>query len=69
MSDVRTCPLCQAKAKVKVDKQSGDLLYTGLQDQDLLKKIGQLKKMLAKEQERNQELKARLAQQTVNQEG
>jgi len=46
MSDVRSCPKCGAKAKYKV---KGNIeSFEALQDEELLKKVGQLKKAIKK---------------------
>ncbi|WP_339698256.1 hypothetical protein [uncultured Marixanthomonas sp.] len=54
MSDVRTCPTCGAKAKYK--ENEGDATYKGLQDDDLLAKVGQMKKALTTFKEKAERL-------------
>jgi hypothetical protein len=48
MSHVESCPACGAQCKTQVDKESGDVQYKALQDQDAFKKIEQLKQQLMK---------------------
>lgn len=46
MSDVRTCPTCGAKAKYK--EKNSKINYSAIQDEEALKKIGQMKKAMEK---------------------
>ena len=46
MSDVRTCPTCGAKAKY--EEKNGEVSYSAIQDEEALKKIGQMKKAMEK---------------------
>lgn len=48
MSDVAKCPCCSASAKVIRDETGQATSYRALQDEDLIKKITQLKKALHK---------------------
>jgi hypothetical protein len=62
MSDIHQCPTCNARAKKIIDPQNGEPRLKALQDDEAAGKILQLKKMLEKEKQRNEQLKARLAQ-------
>lgn len=62
MSDIHQCPTCNARAKKVRDPQSGEYRLKALQDDEAAAKIVQLKKLLQKEQSRNEELKATIAQ-------
>ena len=59
MSDVHTCPTCQGKAKPQHDSHPGAGCCATLQDQELIRKIAQLKKLLDRKE---QELSALRAQ-------
>lgn len=48
MSKVVKCPQCGARCKTTTDKESGEVKYKALQDEDAFKKIEQLKKQLMK---------------------
>ncbi|MGD9211330.1 MAG: hypothetical protein PVI90_11165 [Desulfobacteraceae bacterium] len=48
MSHVVNCPTCNAKCKTKTDKQTGETIYSALQDEDLGNKIKQLKEQIQK---------------------
>lgn len=58
MSDIKICPTCGAKAKykVKVDKET----FSAVQDEDALKKVGQLKKAMQKFKEKAEALEKEL---------
>jgi hypothetical protein len=62
MSDLHSCPTCHAKARQVRDIESGELRLKAIQDDEAAAKIAQLKLLLQKEKNRNQELKAKLAQ-------
>ncbi|MDF0604106.1 hypothetical protein HZU77_000355 [Neisseriaceae bacterium TC5R-5] len=49
MSDVANCPCCGATAKVICDEYGQIIRYHTLQDQDLIRKITQLKQAIAKQ--------------------
>jgi hypothetical protein len=61
MSDVHSCPTCHAKARQVRDSESGELRLKAIQDDEAAAKIAQLKLLLQKEKNRNEELKAKLA--------
>lgn len=44
MSTVANCPTCGRKAKIK--ETNGKTIYQAIQDDELLKKVGQLKKAM-----------------------
>lgn len=48
MGKVVNCPTCGAKCKIKMEKESGEVIYKALQDEDAFKKIQQLKEALKK---------------------
>ena len=58
MSNVATCPTCGSKSKIKEvhDKTT----YTALQNDELLKKVGQLKKAMQKYKEKAELLENQL---------
>lgn len=43
MSQVASCPNCKGKSKIK--ESNGETIYQALQDEEVLKKVGQLKKL------------------------
>lgn len=48
MSKVEVCPTCGARCKTLPDKETGEIHYQALQDEDAFKKIEQLKQQLMK---------------------
>lgn len=52
MSKVARCPTCNGKAKIKENVQSGEVIYLAIEDEAAFKKIGQLKRAMAKAVER-----------------
>lgn len=46
MSTVATCPICGSKSSIK--EKEGEITYEVIQNEDALKKIGQLKKAMEK---------------------
>ncbi|WP_047245522.1 hypothetical protein [Maribacter thermophilus] len=46
MSAVAKCPTCGGTCKIK--EKDGDTIYQAVQDEELIKKIGQLKKAMEK---------------------
>ncbi len=58
MSDIRICPTCGGKAKYK--EKNGDVSYTKVEADEAFKKIGQLKKALAKYKEKSEDLEVEL---------
>lgn len=46
MSQVVNCPTCGSNSKIK--EVNGETTYQALQDEDVLKKVGQLKKAMQK---------------------
>lgn len=63
MSDIHSCPTCNAKARQVRDADSGELRLKAIQDDEAAAKIAQLKLLLEKEKNRNERLKAKLAEQ------
>lgn len=62
MSDLHSCPTCNAKARQIIDPQNGGYILKAIQDDEAAAKITQLKQLLAKEKARNEQLKAKLAE-------
>ena len=58
MSDMAICPTCGSKSKIKVTE--GKTTLTALQDDELLTKVGQLKKAMQKFQEKAEALEKEL---------
>ena len=48
MSKIVTCPTCGAKCKSESSSETGETVYKALQDEDLFKKIEQLKQQVMK---------------------
>ena len=48
MSDVAHCPCCGAAAKVTRDEHGMPVTFKAIQDEELLRKVQQLKKALSK---------------------
>lgn len=46
MSQVALCPTCGGKSKIK--EKNGSLTYEAIQDDEVFKKVGQLKKAMEK---------------------
>ena len=61
MSDIHSCPTCNARARQVRDTESGELRLKAIQDDEAAAKIAQLKQLLEKEKSRNEQLKAKLA--------
>ncbi len=59
MSKVTDCPRCGGKAKVITSKD--EVSYQAIQNEDLIKKIGQLKKAMEKYKNRSESLAKELA--------
>jgi hypothetical protein len=62
MSDIHSCPTCNARARQVRDADSGEFRLKAIQDDEAAAKIAQLKQLLEKEKSRNEQLKAKLAQ-------
>ncbi len=62
MSDLHHCPHCNARARQVRDPQSGQFRLEAIQDDQAAAKIAQLKQLLEKEKNRNEQLKIRLAE-------
>ncbi|WP_152342788.1 hypothetical protein [Rheinheimera sp. KL1] len=62
MSDIHSCPTCNAKARQVRDADSGELRLKAIQNDEAAAKIAQLKLLLEKEKNRNERLKAKLAE-------
>ena len=60
MSTVANCPTCGGKAKIK--ETNGKPMYQAIQDDELLKKVGQLKKAMQKFKEKADELEKELTE-------
>ncbi|MFD1552992.1 hypothetical protein DNU06_11745 [Putridiphycobacter roseus] len=60
MSQVANCPTCGGKSTIKENK--GVITYQALQDEMLLKKVGQLKKAMQKFKEKAEALEKELAE-------
>ena len=60
MSDIKTCPTCGAKAKYKI-KDTVET-FEAVQDEEVLKKVGQLKKTMQKFKEKAEALEKELAE-------
>ena len=60
MSDIANCPTCAAKVVIKTI--NGETIYKAVQDEDALKKVGQLKKAMQKFKEKAEALEKELAQ-------
>ena len=58
MSTVATCPTCGGKSKIK--ETNGETTYQALQDEEVLKKVGQLKKAMQKFKEKSEAIEVEL---------
>ncbi|XMO88168.1 hypothetical protein AAFN75_07705 [Algibacter sp. AS12] len=58
MSNVASCPTCGSKSKIK--ETNGKTTYQAIQDDELVKKIGQLKKAMQKYKEKAEALARQL---------
>lgn len=58
MSKVINCPSCNGKAKII--QQNEKTIYQAIQNEDLIKKVGQLKKALQKFKEKSERLEEEL---------
>jgi len=59
MSKVVSCPTCGGKAKIR--EKNGETTYAGLTDEEMGKKIRQLKQAMIKFKEKAQRLEKELA--------
>ncbi|TXF89810.1 hypothetical protein FUA23_08985 [Neolewinella aurantiaca] len=59
MSQIATCPTCGSKSKIK--EKDGTLTYEALQDDEVILKVGQLKKAMQKFKEKAEALEQELA--------
>lgn len=59
MSKVAECPTCGGKSKIK--EANGETTYQAIQDDELIKKVGQLKKAMQKFKEKAEALEKELA--------
>ena len=48
MSKVALCPTCNGKSKIRENKQTGEIEYLAIKDEEAFKKIGQLKRAMTK---------------------
>lgn len=64
MSQVASCPTCGGKSKIK--EISGVTTYQALQDEELLKKVGQLKNAMQKFKEKAEALEKELEELKLN---
>ncbi len=62
MSDLHSCPTCNAKARQIIDPHSGGYILKAIQDDEAAAKIAQLKQLLAKEKTRTEQLKIKLTE-------
>ncbi|MBM1108219.1 hypothetical protein JQC67_18850 [Aurantibacter crassamenti] len=60
MSTVATCPTCGSSSKIK--ETNGVTTYQTIQEDDLIKKVGQLKKAMQKYKEKAERLEKQLKQ-------
>ena len=60
MIDVANCPTCGGKSKIK--NKNNEITYIAIQDDDLLKKVGQLKNAMQKFKEKAETLEKELAE-------
>ena len=58
MSQVANCPICGGKSKIK--EANGQTVYQAIQDEELLKKVSQLKKAMGKFKEKSEALEKEL---------
>ncbi|WP_299110106.1 hypothetical protein [uncultured Winogradskyella sp.] len=58
MSQVSNCPTCGGKSKIK--ELNSVISYQSLQDEELIKKVGQLKKAMQKFKEKAEALEKEL---------
>lgn len=58
MSEVTTCPTCGSKSKIK--KVNGETTLEAVQDDEALKKVGQMKNALQKFKEKAEALEKEL---------
>ncbi|MDG1871142.1 MAG: hypothetical protein P8I78_04175 [Flavobacterium sp.] len=59
MSTIAKCPTCGSTSSIK--EKEGTTIYQAIQDEDALKKIGQLKKAMEKFKLKAEELELELA--------
>jgi len=59
MSQVTMCPTCGSKSKIK--ETNGEAIYTAVQDDEVFKKVGQLKKAMEKFKAKAEQLEKELA--------
>lgn len=65
MSQVANCPTCGGKSKIK--EANGITIYEAIQDDEIIKKVGQLKKAMQKFKEKAEALEAELKELKSNQ--
>ncbi|WP_458626703.1 hypothetical protein [Winogradskyella sp. PC D3.3] len=58
MSQVANCPTCGGKSKIK--EANGQTVYQAIQDEEVLKKVSQLKKAMEKFKEKAEALEKEL---------
>ena len=58
MSTVANCPTCDGKSKIK--KKNGETSYQAIQDDEVIKKVGQMKKAMQKFKEKSESLEKEL---------
>jgi predicted transcriptional regulator len=64
MSQVANCPSCGSKSKIK--KKDGQIIYEAIQDEEVFKKVAQLKKAMEKFKEKAESLEKELEALTTN---
>ncbi len=65
MSQVSNCPTCGGKSKIK--ETNGSISYQSLQDEELIKKVSQLKKAMETFKAKAEKLEKELASLKENQ--
>lgn len=58
MSTVVNCPICGAKSKIK--ERDGAIIHEAIQDEELIKKVGQIKRAMQKFKEKAEALEKEL---------
>lgn len=64
MSQVSNCPSCGSKSKIK--EKDGQIIYEAIQDEEVFKKVAQLKKAMEKFKEKAESLEKELKALTTN---
>lgn len=64
MSQVANCPSCGSKSKI--NEKDGQIIYEAIQDDEVFKKVAQLKKAMEKFKEKAESLEKELEALTTN---